>query len=161
MPVMNNTKALRHINTSIYMHIVCTFFKKLDAVSRSIVSHAVIFFCLVTNSLFPNEEGETQEWRHGIHVHVLQNCEQKSSRFLSKNKMAAPKAQKQNAIMLYPFERQYQHTNSPNWSLYISKENKLRDSDGLYGENWCLSLLGLKGLTHLLLEILPKNAFWS
>ena len=30
-----------------------------------------IFFYLMTQSLFPNERGEAQEWVHGIHV--LQN----------------------------------------------------------------------------------------
>ena len=71
MPVMNNTKALRDIKTSIYILSVL-FFKKLDAVSRGIVSQTRShFFCLMTQSLFPNEKGEAQEWMHGIHV--LQN----------------------------------------------------------------------------------------
>ena len=60
----------RDIKPSVFILSVL-FFKKLDAVSRSIVSHAVIFFCLMTQSLFPNERGEAQEWVHGIHV--LQN----------------------------------------------------------------------------------------
>ena len=71
------------------------------------------------------------------------------------------------------FKPQYQHTNSPNWSLYISLKNELREFDSrsknfllgdhfinshnlsfdnvwiLSGENWCWSLLGLKGLKGL------------
>ena len=73
-----------------------------------------------------------------------------------------------------PFKPQYQHTNSPNWSLYISLKNELREFDNRskhsssmiislilitlsldkvcihvsLGENWCWSPLGLKGLTY-------------
>ena len=71
---------------------------------------------------------------------------------------------------LYPFKPQYLHTNSPNWSLYISLKNELREFvkrsrhfylgdhfinshnlsvDNVWillGENWSWSLLGLKGL---------------
>ena len=69
-----------------------------------------------------------------------------------------------------PFKSQYQHTNSPNWSPYISFKNQLREFNNrsryflfgdhllilitvsldnywiLLGENWCWSLSGLKGL---------------
>ena len=75
---------------------------------------------------------------------------------------------------LQPFIKpQYPHTNSANWSLYISLKNKFRKFNKrskivndlfvinllilldfaldnqwiLLGENWCWSLLGLKGLT--------------
>ena len=71
---------------------------------------------------------------------------------------------------LYPFKSQYLQTNSPNWSLYISLKNELREFvkrsrhfylgdhfinshnlsvDNVWillGENWSWSLLGLKGL---------------
>ena len=48
----------------------------------------------------------------------------------------------------------YPHTNSPNWSLYISLKNELREFDKrskyclltLLRENWCRSPLGLKQL---------------
>ena len=69
---------------------------------------------------------------------------------------------------------QYQHTNSPNWSPYISFKNQLREFNNrsryflfgdhllilitvsldnywiLLGENWCWSLSGHKGLTSCL-----------
>ena len=72
-----------------------------------------------------------------------------------------------------PFKPQDQHTNSPNWSPYISLKNELREFDNrskhfplgdyfiyshnisldsvwiLLWENWSWSLLGLKGLTTL------------
>ena len=71
---------------------------------------------------------------------------------------------------LYPFKPQYLHTNSPNWSLYISLKNELREFvkrsrhfylgdhfinshnlsvDNVWillEENWSWSLLGLKEL---------------
>ena len=71
------------------------------------------------------------------------------------------------------FKPQYPHTNSPNWSLYKSLKNELREFNNrsknfllgdhfinshnlsfdnvwiLLGENWCWSLLGLKGLKDL------------
>ena len=70
----------------------------------------------------------------------------------------------------WPFKPQYPHTNSPNWSPYISLKNELREFvkrsrhfylgdhfinshnlsvdnvQILLGENWSWSLLGLEGL---------------
>ena len=72
---------------------------------------------------------------------------------------------------LNPVSPQYLYTNSPYWSSYICIKNKLREFDkrskhfplgdhfinshnlfsccvlALLGENWCLLLLGLNGLT--------------
>ena len=77
------------------------------------------------------------------------------------------------ASTLIPFKPQYPHTNSPNWSLYISLKNELREFDKrsrnfyladrfinshnlsvdnvwmLLGGNWSWSLLGLKGLIRI------------
>ena len=74
---------------------------------------------------------------------------------------------------LQPFKPQYPHTNSPHWysyiSLKISWESLIKDRrifslvviwlilitislDNVWillGENWCWSLLGLKGLIHV------------
>ena len=87
-----------------------------------------------------------------------------------------------------PLMPQYPQTNSPNWSLYISLRNELGEIDKrseiflfviiwlilidvaldnlwiLLGENWCWSLLGLKGLTkyctrRLCLEVQPVSFY--
>ena len=74
--------------------------------------------------------------------------------------MADPKAQKLQAIMLYPFEPQYQHTNSPNWSLYISKENKLQDNlvedQSSFSEGINLSILTTFSLDCVLILLRKK-----
>ena len=76
-----------------------------------------------------------------------------------------------------PFKPQYPHTNSPNWSFYISLRNKLRafgrrskpfllgdhfiNSHNhniwiLLGENWSWSQLGLKGLSSSAYNFWPR-----
>ena len=81
-----------------------------------------------------------------------------------------------------PFKSQYPHTNSPNWSPYISLKNYLREfgkrsniflfviillilidfaHDSLWislGENWSWALLGLKGLNA---TRIPLMQYWS
>ena len=78
---------------------------------------------------------------------------------------------------------QYPHTNSPNWSLYISLKNELREFDNrsrhfllcdhfinshnlsldsvwiLFGEIWSWSLLGLKGLTTIKIHSLAEPSY--
>ena len=79
------------------------------------------------------------------------------------------------------FKPQYPHTNSPNWSPYISLKDELREFDKrsrhfysgdhvinshnlsvdsvwiLLGENWSWSLLGLKGLNKWMLGLSAKK----
>ena len=82
-----------------------------------------------------------------------------------------------------PFKPRYPHTNSPNWSLYISLKNELREFDNrsryfllcdhfinsynlsldsvwiLFGEIWSRSLFGLKGLTSFFVD--PVGLLWG
>ena len=84
-----------------------------------------------------------------------------------------------NALDVYHFKLQYQQTNSPDWSPYISLkiswENLLKDQSIflmvsiswilktisfdyvwiLVGENWCWSLLGLKELCDCISPVAP------
>ena len=79
--------------------------------------------------------------------------------------------------MVLTFKPQYPHTNSPNWSLYIFLKNKLREFDNrsrhfllcdhfinshnlsldsvwiLFGEIWSWSLLALKGLMVMVIQV--------
>ena len=92
-------------------------------------------------------------------------CESKSKIFTGSKRVIFKKPTPQ------PFKPQYLHTNSPNWFLYISLKNELREfvkrsryfylgdhfikSHNLFvdnvwillGENWSWSLLGLTGLS--------------
>ena len=92
-----------------------------------------------------------------------------------------PKLTKWQFTICWPFKPQYPHTNSPNWSPYISLNNELREFDTrsrhfllgdhfinfpnltlgsvwiLLGENWSWSLLGIKELIMIMTFSLGKR----